>query len=143
MDDAADWERLAGLLDDDEEFRASVRESLDSGVDPWDALLDGLDDAGALAFLDVADSGMELSDALAQLPRVFRLQADLDAVADTDDLTDAIRAADRVLAAGGRRLIRLDQADPDAIALVVVPAAGVPEVLRLAARLRRGITTFD
>jgi hypothetical protein len=136
MADAAnDWERLCVLLDDDEPLRAGVREALDAGEDPWEALLGGLDDAGALAYLDEDDTGMELTDALVQLPRVFRLQPDLNEVTDTDELEDAMRRADEVLAASGFRLLRLDEPDSDAHALVVVPAEAAPEIERLAAAL--------
>ena len=86
MDQAGDWQRLCALLDDDEAVWEAVDAALEAGDDPWEALLDGLDEAGALAFLRSDDTGMELSDALAQLPRVFALQPDLDEVTDTDDL---------------------------------------------------------
>ncbi len=134
-DAAGDWERLCVLLDDDEPLRAGVRQSLDAGEDPWEALLGGLDDAGALAYLDEGDTGMELTDALVQLPRVFRLQPDLDAVTDTDDLGEAMRIADGVLGASGHRLLRLEEPDSDAHALVVVPADAAGEIERLATRL--------
>lgn len=141
MDEAADrWERLCALLDDDELLRAGVRESLEAGEDPWEALLGGLDDAGALAYLDEGDTGMELTDALVQLPRVFRLQPDLDEVTDTDDLGEAIAAADRALAEHGHRLLRLEEPDTDAHALVVVPAEAVTEILDLAERLDAPVT---
>jgi hypothetical protein len=139
VDDAATWERLCGLLDDDEPLKAGVREALEGGGDPWEALLDGLDDAGALAYLDEGDTGMELTDALVQLPRVFRLQPDLDEVTDTDDLGDAMRAADAVLGGSGLRLLRLDEPDSDAHALVVVPAESLPEIERLAAAVRHEV----
>ena len=130
MDDAATWERLCGLLDDDEPLKAGVREALEGGGDPWEALLDGLDDAGALAYLDEGDTGMELTDALVQLPRVFRLQPDLDEVTDTDELDDATSAADRILSAADLRVIRLIEED-DAWPVVVVPASAVEEIERL------------
>ena len=144
MDEASAWERLTRLLDDDELLWPRVREALeDDEADPWEALLDGLDDAGALAYLDAEDTGMELADALAQLPRVFRMQPDLGAVNDTDDLEDAIAEADGLLAGGGYRLVRLhDEDDDDAFALAVVPAGNLAEILRVAADLDRQITTF-
>ena len=108
MDTEALWERLCSLLDDDEQLWPAVEAALEeSDGDAWDALLDGLDDAGALASLEAEDTGMELADALAQLPRVFRLQPDLGEVTDTDDLDEAIRAADHVLEAHGHRLLIL------------------------------------
>jgi hypothetical protein len=134
MDTATVWQRLCTLLDDDELVWPAVRAALDDpDGDPWDALLDGLDDAGALASLEREDTGMELSDALAQLPRVFRLQPDLDAVTDTDELDDAVREADRILAAGGFRLLELEGADDDVHELIVVGADAVDEIQRLAA----------
>jgi hypothetical protein len=141
MDEAATWERLCGLLDDDELLWPGVRSALAAGNDPWEALLDGLDDSGALAYLDEGDTGMELTDALAQLPRVFRLKPDLDEVTDTDDLDDALRAADEVLTGADHRLLRLDEPDSDARALVVVPAGAVPEIGRLAAELQRRVVS--
>ena len=143
VDEMAAWERLTGLLDDDELLWPRVREALeDADADPWEALLDGLDDAGALAYLDAEDTGMELADALAQLPRVFRLQPDLGAVNDTDDLDDALAAADRTLAAGGLRLLRLQEDDEDAHALAVVPDGSVREILALSAQLKRSVMIF-
>ncbi len=134
MDAATLWQRLCTLLDEDEFLWPAVRAALDDADgDPWDALLEGLDDAGALASLERDDTGMELADALVQLPRVFRLQPDLDAVTDTDDLGDAMREADTILAAGGHRLLELEGTDDDVHELVVVPADTVAEIQRLAA----------
>jgi len=144
MDDEALWERLCGLLDDDELLWPSVQAALeDPEGDPWDALLTGLDDAGALASLEAEDTGMELADVLAQLPRVFRLQPDLGAVNDTDDLADAIREADRVLAEHGARLLSLESEDDDVHELVVVPDEAVAPVLETAEALERRIAIAD
>jgi hypothetical protein len=144
MDSEAIWERLCGLLDDDDFVRQAVLDALgDADEDPWDALLSGLDDAGALASLETADTGMELADALAQLPRVFRLQPGLGGVTDTDDLDDAVREADRVLAAVGHRLLTLESGDPDVRELVVVPEASVEPILELAEALERRIVLPD
>jgi hypothetical protein len=140
---SAAWERLTRLLDDDELLWPHVREALESSdEDPWEALVNGLDDAGALAYLDAGDTGMELADALAQLPRVFRLQPDLGKVNDTDELGDALVAADGLLARNGCRLVQLVDDDEDAYALAVVPEANVPELVRLSADLRWPVTTF-
>lgn len=140
---SAAWERLTRLLDDDELLWPQVRDALESGEqDPWEALVAGLDDAGALAYLDADDTGMELADALAQLPRVFRLQARLGTVSDTDDLEDAVVAADRLLTGHEFRLVRLRDDDDDAYALAVVPEANVPEILRLSADVGRPVRTF-
>lgn len=142
VDDTAAWERLCRLLDDDEHLWPTVRDALLEGADPWDALIGGLDDAGALAYLDAEDTGMELADALAQLPRVFRLQPDLGAVNDTDELDAALRSADATLAAADFRLLLLDDGDEDAFALVVVPAEHAGQAVGLADELERRITTF-
>lgn len=131
MGEAGDWRRLCALLDDDESVWEAVEAALQDGEDPWDALIGGLDDAGALAYLQADDTGMELSDALAQLPRVFALQPDLDEVTDTDDLVEATAAADRILSAAGLRIVRLVE-EEDAWPVAVVPASGVPEIVRLA-----------
>ncbi len=131
MGEAGDWQRLCALLDDDESVWEAVEAALQDGEDPWDALIGGLDDAGALAYLQADDTGMELSDALAQLPRVFALQPDLDEVTDTDDLVEATAAADRILSAAGLRIVRLVE-EEDAWPVAVVPASGVPEIVRLA-----------
>lgn len=130
MGEAGDWQRLCALLDDDESVWEAVEAALQQGEDPWDALIGGLDDAGALAYLQADDTGMELSDALAQLPRVFALQPDLDEVTDTDDLVEATEAADRILSAAGLRIVRLVE-EEDAWPVAVVPASGVPEIVRL------------
>lgn len=135
------WERLTQLLDDDALLWPRVREALEKGdADPWEALLDGLDDAGALAYLDAEDTGMELADALAQLPRVFRLRLDLGAVSDTDDLHEAMASAGRSLAGGGWRLLLMP--DGDAHALLVVRDGDVPDIVKLSARLGRSVTAF-
>jgi hypothetical protein len=140
MDTEALWERLCSLLDDDEQLWPAVAAALhEADGEPWDALLDGLDDAGVLASLEAEDTGMELADALVQLPRVFRLKPDLDEVTDTDDLRDAVRAADRVLAEAGHRLLRLEEPGSDAHALLVVPAESVPEIERLAFALQHRV----
>lgn len=131
MGEAEDWRRLCALLDDDESVWEAVEAALQEGEDPWDALIGGLDDAGALAYLQADDTGMELSDALAQLPRVFALQPDLDEVTDTDDLVEATAAADRILSAAGLRIVRLVE-EEDAWPVAVVPASGVAEIVRLA-----------
>jgi hypothetical protein len=144
MDTESLWDRLCTLLEDDEPLRSSVRDALeDPDGDPWDALLTGLDDAGALASLEREDTGMELSDALAQLPRVFRLQPDLGRVTDTDDLEDAVREADRILADAGHRVLRLESDDEDVVELVVVPEESVGPVLELAEALERRIVLPD
>ena len=134
MDQAAEWTRLCALLDDDEGVREAVESALAEGDDPWEALLDGLDEAGALAFLRADDTGMELSDALAQLPRVFALQPDLDEVTDTDDLVAATAAADRILAAADLRVVRLVE-EEDAWPIAVVPSAGAGDIAALVGSL--------
>lgn len=134
--EAALWQHLCALLDDDPHLWVAVEASLEEAdVDPWDELIGGLDDSGALAYLDAEDTGMELSDALAQLPRVFALQPDLDEVNDIDDLDEAMRTADAVLDETEFRLVELEDADDDAHALVVVHAESVPDIVRIAAAL--------
>jgi hypothetical protein len=142
VEDQAAWERLTTLLDDDELLWPRVRAALGSG-DPWEALIDGLDDSGALAYLDAEDTGMELADALTQLPRVFRLQPELRTVNDVDELDEAMEEADRILAGHGFRLLQLDEDDEDSHALVVVPAANVHAIVDLGERLGQSVTTFD
>jgi hypothetical protein len=143
VENRAAWEQLTVLLDDDEHLWPGVAGALDDGeADPWEALLDGLDDAGALAYLEADDTGMELAEALAQLPRVFRLQVDLGAVNDTDNLEHALTAADGVLAGRGFRLVRLEDEDEDAYALAVVPQGNLPELARLSTAMSRPVTTF-
>jgi hypothetical protein len=141
VDDNQAWERLCALIDDDELLWPRVQEALEDG-DPWEALLSGLDDAGSLAYLDAEDTGMELTDALAQLPRVFRLRPDLGRVTDTDDLDEAMVAADEILAERGFRLLLLDDQDEDASPLVVVPAEAVDGVVELADTVGHPVTTF-
>jgi hypothetical protein len=141
MDTEALWERLCSLLDDDEHLWPAVEAALaEPDGDPWDALLDGLDDAGALASLEAEDTGMELADALVQLPRVFRLQPDLGEVTDTDDLDEALRVADRALEEHGHRVLILENDDEDVHELVVVLQEGVGPILETAEALERSIT---
>lgn len=131
----ADWIRLCDLLDDDPELVSSVQVAAADGEDLWDALIDGLDDAGALAYLDEEDSGVELVDALAGVPRVFRAGADLEPVADLEgDLATAIVSADRILAEHGLRIVYLEE-DSDARPLVVVPVANAQEIVSTTKRL--------
>lgn len=157
------WARLCELLDDDPVLAPAVElagtdpaayfaqnqsELLGRGieseeeVDAWVALIDGLDDAGALAYLDGTDSGAELADALPQLPRVFRARASLDAVGDvTSELPAAIVVADSILAPFDLRIVYLDE-DSDAYPLVVVPRSNVTEILEIAARLDHSARVF-
>ncbi|THG33018.1 DUF6630 family protein [Naasia lichenicola] len=139
---AAAWQRLCALIDDDPHLWPEVSEALDEGDDPWEALIGSLDDAGALAYLDVDDTGMELADALAQLPRVFKLQPDLGEANDTDELREAIAVADGILAEGGLRLLLLEDDDDDAQALVVVPAESVDDIVDLATSLGHTASSF-
>lgn len=131
-----DWTRLCNLLDDDPEFAPAVLDAIEAGDDPWDALIDALDDAGALAYLDLGDTGAELADALPALPRVFRTGVDLDEVGDVDDLTAAVTRANELLAPHGLHLVHLaDPEDEDAYPLVAVPAANVDDIAALIDRL--------
>ncbi|WP_286276324.1 DUF6630 family protein [Naasia aerilata] len=144
MADSVEWERLTRLLDDDEHLWPRVLEAFeDDGEDAWEALLGGLDDAGVLAYLHEDDSGMELADALAQLPRVFRLSLDLGRVNDTDDLDEAMAAADTLLSNAGFRLVMLEDDDEDARALVVVPAGVLDEITELATAVGHSVNSFD
>ncbi|HWK79106.1 DUF6630 family protein [Microbacterium sp.] len=136
MSTIEDWTRLCGLLDDDPELAPAVRDAIEHGDDSWDALIDALDDAGALAYLDRGDTGVELVDALAALPRVFRADVELDEVGDVDDLDAAIAKANELLASHLLRLIHIeDPEDEDAHPLVAVLAANVDEIQALIGRL--------
>ncbi|MGO1770504.1 MAG: DUF6630 family protein [Microbacterium sp.] len=161
MDD--EWIRLCRLLDDDAELVSSVRLALadpdaffleheerlrrsgassSADVDPWLVLIDGLDDAGALAYLEPDDAGEELAEALGGVPRVVRAGLDLDPVSDTDSgLTDAIAVADAHLAPHGLQILFLDEGTED-WPLVVVPSDRVEEILSAAAGLGRTARVF-
>lgn len=158
-----DWIRLCELLDDDPGLAGAVRLAvsdqeayfaqheqalLDRGiesageVDPWIVVIDGLDEAGALAYLDWQDSGAELVDALNGVPRVFRSGAQLDPVTDVEgDLPSAIARADEILAPRGLRVVYLDE-DSDAYPLVVVPVAHAEEIVALSTRLGQSARVF-
>ncbi len=154
--------RLCRLLDDDPVLAASVGGAAadpaefftahedelrargvasPADVDPWLVIIDGLDEAGALAYLDPDDTGMELADALAGVPRVFRAGIDLEPVADVDELDAAIMRADALLAPHALRIVYLAE-EPDACPLVVVPAAHADEIVALAAGLGREARVF-
>lgn len=138
-----DWARLCELLDDDPELLPTVLDAADDDGDPWAALIDGLDDSGALAYLDADDTGVELADALAQLPRVFRSGLELDEVGDvTGGIEAAIASADSILAACGLRIVFLEE-EADSYPLVVVPRGHVAEILGIASRFGRDARTFD
>lgn len=131
-----DWTRLCNLLDDDPEFAPAVLDAIEAGDDPWEALIDALDEAGALAYLDLGDTGAELADALPPIPRIFRTGADVDAVGDVDDLTAAVAKANEILAPHTLSLVHIeDPDDEDAYPLVAVPTANVDEIHGLIARL--------
>lgn len=135
--DANDWIRLCELLDDDPELVPAMRQGIESAddADLWTILIDGLDDAGALAYLDREDSGVELADALPQIPRIFAAGVDLDEVGDVDgDLIAAITRADSILAAHDLRIVYLDE-ESDSYPLVVVPVSHVSEIIEITTRL--------
>ncbi len=138
-----DWARLCELLDDDPELAPAVLRAAAGDDEPWTALIDGIDDAGALAYLDAEDTGVELADALPQVPRVFAAGVDVDEVGDVEgDLTAAIVRADAILAPHGLRIVYLEE-DSDAYPLVVVPLSHVTEILEIAARLGSTARTFS
>ncbi|PPF38661.1 hypothetical protein [Pseudoclavibacter sp. AY1H1] len=164
MTDYTAWQRLCTLIDDDPEIWPSVQQALegdsrdededqgedqsgdddrdesgveeDDGADEaWGALIDALDDCGALAYLHAEDTGMELADALAGVPRIVRLGLDTDEVGDVDgDVPTAAAAADALLAPVGLALVFLEE-DSDAHPLVVVPRESVTEIVDTAAAL--------
>lgn len=137
-----DWARLCRLLDDDPELLASVEDAAaEPGSDPWLAVMDGLDDAGALAYLETQDLGAELADALRGLPRVLRTSVDLGSVSDIDELADAIAAADRLLAPHDLRIVYLEE-ESDAFPLVVVRSADAEVIVELAAQLGHEARVF-
>src|SRR5690554_5237108 len=136
MSTSDEWTRLCELLDDDPEIAPAVRKALDEGDDPWDALIDALDDAGALAYLDREDTGDELAEALPALPRIQPTGAALDEVANVEDLAAAIARADEILAPHGLRLMHIeDPEDEDAYPLVAVATATADETVALMAKL--------
>lgn len=141
--DPAPWTRLCALLVDDPLVLRAVRRALADGApDPWDALVDALDEADALAYLRPEDAGCELSEALARLPRVKHCGADLEVVADAHgDLEVAIAVADRLFAPHGLRLLHLPE-DPGAVPLVLVPRGRTAEILALCAVLGREARPF-
>lgn len=137
-----DWMRLGALLEDDPEVGKAIRHAGRDGGDVRAALFDALDDAGALAYMEWSDSGVELADALAQVPRVFQTGADLDEVGDVaGGLTEAIARADGILSAHDLRTVYLDEGS-DACPLVVVASGDVEEITALAARLSFTARTF-
>lgn len=158
-----DWARLCDLLDEDPELSVVVLQAVtdpsgyfvdheqrlvDRGIesaddiDPWLVMIDGLDDSGALAYLDGTDSGLELSDALAGVPRIFRAGVDTEPIADVDGpLERAIVRADEILAPHGLRLLFVAE-DSDACPLVAVPSESVSEIIAIAERLGYEARTF-
>lgn len=139
-----EWARLCALLDDDPAVAAEVDEACDSGVDQIsDVLIGALDDAGALAYLHIDDSGVELADALEQLPRIFGAGIDVDPIGDAGGpLEDAIRIASRILAPSGLALVHLVE-DQDAVPLVVVRADATAEIVAVAGRLGQSVRVPD
>ena len=143
MADADAWLRLCELLDDDPELIPAVRRAVEDDADPWTALIDGLDDAGALAYLDENDTGVELADALPPVPRVFATGAELDEVADVDgNLDAAIVRADSILAPHRLRIVYLDEGS-EAYPLVVVPIGHGEEIIEITKRLGVSARVFS
>lgn len=158
-----EWARLCELIDNDPEVGDAVAKAAGdpeaflaehaqvlgelgvtdaSQVDPWLALIDAIDDAGALAYLEPDDTGEELADALAALPRVVAAGVELDEVSDVaESQRDAIAVADRLLAAHGLRVVYLDEGTED-VPLVVVPIADSEEIVRLVGRLGHVASVF-
>lgn len=148
-----DWERLCALLEPDPEVWRAVERALDEGdVDgdaeieeagPWAALVDALDESGAIACLDTGDTGDLLVDAVTALPRLSRaglatgVDVDLRPVVDVDDLDEAIAATRSALAAVGLDLVALDEGDGDeeCLPLVAVASADVAEITALVGSL--------
>ncbi len=143
-DRTGDWERLCSLLEPDPEVWGSVRRALgDAGGeadgDPWAALVDALDESGAIACLDTGDTGDLLVDAVRALPRLRRAElssgreVDLRPVVDVDDLDEAIAGARGALAAVGLDLVALDEGDGDeeCLPLVAVARPDVAEITAL------------
>lgn len=137
-----DWIRLGALIDDDPEIVGALRDAAESSEDMRAALLDALDDAGALAYMEWSDTGVELADAFAALPRVVATGADLDEIGDIDGALDAaVTGADGILAPHGLRTLYLDEGT-DACPLVVVAAADVAAIVELAGRLNLAVRVF-
>lgn len=133
-----DWMRLCTLLDDDPELAPATLAAVEAGESPWDALIEGLDDSGALAYLQKSDTGGELEDALPALPRIARAGVELDEVGDIDDLGAAIARANELLATHGLALMHIeDPEDEDAYPLVAVATADLNETNTLITKLHR------
>lgn len=146
-----DWERLCTLLEPDPEVwrsveRALARADADGNADdagPWAALVDALDESGAIACLDTGDTGDLLVDAVTALPRISRAElatgrdVDLGPIVDVDDLSEAIAAARAALAAVGIDLVALDEGDGDeeCLPLVAVASVDVAEITALVGSL--------
>ena len=134
-----DWKRLWALVVESTGSDAT----LPPDGDRWMSMIDALDDAGALAYLEEHDSGVELVDALAALPPVLTAAVDLESVADMPgDLTSAIVLADGLLAPHGLRIVYFAE-DADARPLVVVPVAHADEIVSLSARLGHEARVFE
>lgn len=137
-----DGVRLAALIDDDPEVAGALRRAPQGDAELGAALLDALDDAGALAYMEWSDSGVELADALGQLPRIVRAGIDMDEVGDVDgSLEDAISRADALLIPRGMRLLYLDEGT-DACPLVVVAQRDVDEIVEIAGRIGLKVRAF-
>ncbi|HEY9563751.1 MAG TPA: hypothetical protein VIR30_08275 [Nocardioides sp.] len=142
-----DWMRLCALLHDDAEVQGGVARALGStgeaagDVDPWLVLIDELDQSGALAYLDQADSGWELYDVLGALPLLRESGIRLDALQDVDTLEPAIARANEVLAEHGLGVVHLDE-DSEDYPLVVVKKGDVAEIVAITGRLERTVTVY-
>lgn len=148
------WKALTEQLTDDEQARASVSLALDAparyfsehrqalrdrgieeadGLRPVIALVDALEGAGELAYLDWKSNPGTVVEELAGLPRLQRADVDLDPLLDLEgDLELALAHVNRLLKPADLAVIVIDE-DSDAYPLVVIGRDRLSRVTDLAA----------
>lgn len=155
MNTAESWSDLIPLLTEDDSVLAAVIQAvtaqsayfrdhedtlLERGIDEPGhvtgtiALVDALDEAGELAYLDWKTHASDVAGLLANLPRVRASEVSLEPVADLEvSLEPAVAAANRLLEPAGIAVVVLDE-DSDAYPLVAVPRELLPRIQDFAAR---------
>lgn len=161
MTDLAAWDRFAALLTDDPGVAPQVRLAvadpagylaahedalLQRGIEEADevegvvALVDALQGAGEVAYLDWKEEAGEVRAQVAGLPRVRAAGVALDAAGE-GSVEQVARAISRLLGPAGLVVVQVDEGS-DAYPLVAVPADRLPALVAAGAAVDVGVRTF-
>ena len=156
-DEEESWCTWTELVTDNAGARSAVRQSVDDpqgyftehedelaggrGIEDAEELegvipvVEALQDAGELAYLDWEEPADEVVGKLAGLPRVAQSGVDLAPLTDSEDSVEQVAAqANELLRPAGVVIVVLDE-DSDAFPLVAVPVDRADQVVALGQRL--------